>query len=92
MKLVYARSALRDLETIHSYIARDNPEVARRVIARIEECSGRLANLPYSGRPGPRGIRLLSVPGLPYVVIHRVQEDVVKIVAVFHTARNRRFR
>jgi plasmid stabilization system protein ParE len=43
MKLVYARSALRDLEAIHSYIARDNPEA-------------------------------------------------VRIVAVFHTARDRRFR
>jgi toxin ParE1/3/4 len=92
MKLVYARSALRDLESIHSYIARGDPEAARRVIARIERCTGRLEQLPYSGRPGPRGIRLLSVPGLPYVVIHRVQQDTVKIVVVFHTARNRRFR
>ena len=92
MKLVYLRSALRDLESIRTYITRDNPEAARRVIARIERCAERLASFPYSGRPGPRGIRLLSVPGLPYVVIHRIQEETVKIVAVFHIARDRGFR
>jgi toxin ParE1/3/4 len=92
MKVVYLKSALRDLEAIRVYIARDDPEVARRVILRVERSAERLASFPYSGRPGPRGIRLLSVPGLPYVVIHRVADEVVKIVAVFHTARNRRFR
>jgi toxin ParE1/3/4 len=92
MRIVYLRPALRDLEAIHAYIARDDPEVARRVIARIAYSTGRLENFPYSGRPGPRGVRLLSVPGLPYVVIHRVQNDTVKIVAVFHTSRKRRLR
>jgi plasmid stabilization system protein ParE len=31
------------------------------------------------------------VPGLPYVVIHRIRGDTVSIVAVFHTSRNRQF-
>jgi toxin ParE1/3/4 len=91
MKVVYVRGALKDLETIRAYIAQDNPEAARRVIARIGQSASRLETFPYSGRQGPRGIRLLSVPGLPYVVIHRVGDDVVRVVAVFHTSRNRRF-
>ena len=91
MRVVYLRSALADLAAIRSYIGRDDEEAARRVVARIEHCIERLANVPYSGRSGPRGIRLLSVPGLPYVVIHRVQHETVKIAAVFHTSRNRRF-
>jgi toxin ParE1/3/4 len=92
MRVVYLKSALRDLEVIRTYIAREDVEAARLVVARIERSVERLANFPYSGRPGPRGTRLLSVPGLPYVVIHRVQGETVKIAAVFHTARNRRFR
>lgn len=91
MKVVYLRSALRDLAAIRAYIGREDEEAARRVVTRIEHCVARLAGLPYSGRPGPRGIRLLSVPGLPYLVIHRVHGDTVKIAAVFHTSRNRQF-
>jgi toxin ParE1/3/4 len=91
MKIVYGKSALKDLESIHVYIARDNPDAARRVVERIVQVTGRLENFPYSGRPGPRGVRLLSVPGLPYIVIHRVQSDTVRVVAIFHTSRNRQF-
>ena len=91
MKIVYGKGALRDLESIRTYIARDNPDAARRVLGRIEQVANRLENFPYSGRSGPRGVRLLSVPGLPYIVIHRVQGDAVRIVAISHTARNRQF-
>jgi toxin ParE1/3/4 len=92
MKVVYLKPALRDLEVIKNYIARDDADAARRVVAQIEYSVKRLINFPYSGRPGARGTRLLSVPNLPYVVIHRVQDETVKIVAIFHTSRNRRFR
>jgi plasmid stabilization system protein ParE len=92
MRIAYLTGALSDLESVRTFIARDNPEAAARVIARIEQAANRLTEFPYSGRPGPRGARLLSVPGLPYVMIHRIHGDVVKIVAVFHTSRNRRFR
>jgi toxin ParE1/3/4 len=91
MRVLYLRGALRDLEAIHTYIARDNPDAARKVVARIEQAARRLENFPYSGRAGPRGIRLLSVSGLPYIVIHRVIGDTVKVVAIFHMSRNRRF-
>jgi toxin ParE1/3/4 len=91
MKVVYLKPALRDLEVIRNYIARDDADAARRVVAQIEYSAKRLINFPYSGRPGPRDT-LLSVPGLPCVVIHRVQDETVKIVAIFHTSRNRRFR
>lgn len=92
MKLVYLKPALRDLAAIRNYIGREDEDAARRVIARIEHSVERLSNFPYSGRPGPQGIRLLSIPGLPYVVIHRVQDDTVKVAAVFHTSRDRQFR
>jgi toxin ParE1/3/4 len=91
MKIEYVRAALRDLESIRSYIANDNPEAAQRVVARIKEAISRLEGFPYSGRPGPRGTRLLSVTGVPYIVIHRISGDTIKIVAIFHTSRDRRF-
>lgn len=91
MKIVYLRGAISDLEAIHNYIAKDSAAAASRVVARIQDAARRLEHLPYSARPGPGGTRLLSVPGLPYIVIYRVAGDAVKIVAVFHTARNRKF-
>jgi plasmid stabilization system protein ParE len=91
MKVVYLKSALKDLAAIRAYIGREDAEAARRVVTRIEQCVERLASLPYSGRPGPRRMRLLTVPGLPYVVIHRVQDETVKIAGVLHTSRNRQF-
>ncbi len=91
MKIVYHRGALRDLQTIRSFVARDDAKAASMVVSCIEKSINLLENSPHIGRPGPRGIRLISVPGLPYVVIHRIRGDTVSIVAVFHTSRNRQF-
>jgi toxin ParE1/3/4 len=91
MKIHYKRRALADLESIHSYIAKFDHEAAKRVLGRIERVIGRLAYLPWSGRPGVvEGTRILVVPGIPYVAIYRVREDAVEIIAVLHTARRRR--
>ena len=91
MKVVYHRGALKDLQAIHSYIARDDAKAADEVVARIKKSIRLLEGVPHMGHVGVRGVRLVSVPGLPYVVIHRVRENEVAIVAVFHTARNRQF-
>jgi addiction module RelE/StbE family toxin len=90
MKLRYDKRALEDTEKIRDYIAQDDPAAARNVIERIKRSVDRLAILPLSARPGVRGTRLLAVPGLPYIVVHRVRAETVEIIAVLHTARRRR--
>jgi toxin ParE1/3/4 len=87
----YKKRALGDIEGIHDYIAQFDPVAAKRVVERIEHSIGRLNVLPLSGRPGVvAGTRLLAVPALPYIVVHRVRGDTVDIIAVLHTARRRR--
>jgi toxin ParE1/3/4 len=87
----YKKRALGDIEQIHRYIAGFDPAAAKRVVQRIENAIGRLNILPLSGRPGVvSGTRLLAVPGVPYIVVHRVRNDAVDIIAVLHTARKRR--
>jgi toxin ParE1/3/4 len=72
----YKKRALGDIESIHNYIARFDPAAAKRVVERIQHSIGRLNVLPLSGRPGVvAGTRLLAIPGLPYIVVHRVQGD-----------------
>jgi plasmid stabilization system protein ParE len=95
LRVVYRRRALADLEQIHSFIAKENPVAARRVVERIGQALRRLESFPYSGRPGEKsGPRELSVTGLPYLAIYRLvdveSESFAEIVAIYHTARNRR--
>jgi toxin ParE1/3/4 len=91
MKLRYKKRALADIEAIHRYIVGYDKRAAEGVVQRIERSIGRLLILPMSGRPGSRpGIRLLVVPGLPYIVVHRVGDETIDIIAVLHTARRRR--
>jgi len=90
MKIAYTKRSLRHLQQIHDYIAQDDPEAAGRTVRRIREAVARLETLPLSGRASIDETRLLAVPGLPYVVIHVVKADVIRILAVFHTAQNRR--
>jgi toxin ParE1/3/4 len=91
MKLRYKTRALRHIESIYDYIAKHDQKAAARVVSRIEHSISRLADFPFSGRPGVvAGTRILVVPGLPYVAIYRVREEEVDIVAVLHTARRRR--
>jgi toxin ParE1/3/4 len=91
VRLRYKARALRHLEAIHHYIANDNPTAAKNVVDRIEHSIGRLRVMPMSARPGViKGTRLLAVPGLPYIVVHRIRADTVEILAVLHTARQGR--
>lgn len=91
MRVIYHRGALRDLNSIFAYISKDDAAAAERVVRRIRAGAGLLADSPHLGRPGPRGARFLSVAGLPYVIIYRVGDEAVRIMAIFHTARDRRF-
>lgn len=91
MNILYKSRALDDLQSIHDYIPRNDAAAAKRVIARIETVVKRLSHLPFSGRPGVvLGTRILVVPGLPYVAIYRVRNEVVEIISILHTARRRR--
>jgi addiction module RelE/StbE family toxin len=91
MKIRYKARALRDIERIHDYIAEYDAAAAKRVVRRIETVVSRLSIIPSSGRSGiVAGTRIVVIPGLPYVAIYRVRDEVVDIIAVVHTARRRR--
>ena len=85
MKIIWSRRAVQHLAEIRSYIAKDHPQAAPRIAARILESVDLLAGHPHIGRSGRLiGTRELVVSGTPYVIPYRVKEDRLELIAVFH--------
>lgn len=88
MKLRFTPQARSDLAEIHDYIAQDNPQAARRVIAILRKSAEALPSNPLVGRSGRvAGTRELAVGRFPFVLAYRVDADEVHILSVIHTAR-----
>ena len=88
MRVEWLHTALTNLDAEAEYIARENPEAAARVVAKIAAAVQRLARHPGMGRPGRvPGTRELVVPGPPYLIPYRVRSESVQILRVFHAAR-----
>jgi toxin ParE1/3/4 len=85
VKIVWSRRAIRHLVAVRDYIARDNPQNAATVAARIVKSVDLLATQPHMGRPGRvLGTRELVVPDTPYVIPYRVRGESLELIAVFH--------
>jgi plasmid stabilization system protein ParE len=83
-------AANRDLRELRAYIAADSPAIAAAVSARIAKAVLLIAEKPGIGRPTPqRPTREWGVPGLPYLIVYRVNGGTVEILRVWHTSRER---
>jgi addiction module RelE/StbE family toxin len=92
MKVTFAPRAVRDLDAISAFIARENPRAASRVIARIDELTSRLGEHPGMGRETELPpTRVFPVPDFPYLIFYAARGDgEVRILRVRHAARQRR--
>jgi plasmid stabilization system protein ParE len=87
-QLLFSPRAAADLRAILDFIARERPPAARRVVAAIERAVAILADHPESGRQtDASGVRVLTVPRLPFKVFCLSQPDAVTILHVRHTSR-----
>lgn len=93
MRLKYTSRALRHLGGIADYLAERSPAAADHVGGRIREAAELLATFPELGHQGVlAGTRELIVPGLPYILVHRVETDdpgTLTILGVYHGAQLR---
>ena len=88
MRIVWRRQALADLAALQAYIAKDDPQPAKRIAQRSVGAVERLASLPGIGRPGRvEGTRELVVARTPYIVPYRLKADEAQILRVYHAAR-----
>jgi toxin ParE1/3/4 len=85
MNIVWSRRAIRHLERLRDFIARDSDLNASKVAGRILEAVDLLEAHPELGRPGRvLGTRELVIPDTPYIIPYRVKGDRLELIAVFH--------
>lgn len=88
MRIRYTPNARDCIAEIREYIARENPQAARRVVTHIRNQTLSLAEQPNTGRPGRcEGTRELVVTHYRCVVAYRIENEEICILAVVHTSR-----
>jgi toxin ParE1/3/4 len=88
MKLRYTLRARSDLAEIHDYIAQDNLQAARCVVAIIRKAVEALPQNPLVGKAGRvAGTRELTVGRFPFILAYRVEAEEVHVLSIIHTAR-----
>ena len=88
MRLVWTKRALRELDQMFAFVARDSRSAAAALVELVEKRSAVLVSHPEIGRPGRSdGTRELVLTGTPYILPYRVREGRVEILAVLHTSR-----
>ena len=90
-EVIISRGALRDIEHIRSYIARDNPKRAQTFCQLLLDQSRRLCRNPYQGTQlkNSEDGRYLVVKS--YLLVYRVMERdrTVRVLRYWHGSRNR---
>ena len=89
MRLRWTTPATQDLYNIIRRIQRDNPAAAAKVAETLYEGCSKLVDFPRRGRRGRiEGTRELIFPGLPYIVVYRIQDQNLEIVRIYHGAQD----
>ena len=91
--VIWTEEAVRDLEDIARYIARDSPGNASRVVKRLRDHASSLWSFPERGRVVPelldlglRAWRELVVR--PHRIVYRISGDVVVVEVIFDGRRD----
>ncbi len=89
MKVRYTVRARNDIAEIHSYIAKENPQAAKRVRAAIVATVNLVASRPYIGIKNARTVELRSrlVSRYPYRIHYVVRDQDLLILHIRHGAR-----
>jgi len=88
-QIIWSPQALRDVESIRTYISQDSPRVAELVVGRIIRAVERLKSFPESGRKVPErnDPEIREVIESPYRIVYRLRMGEVEIVTVFRASR-----
>jgi len=89
-QVIWAPSALDDVESIAEYIAKDSVEMASLFVSRLFDATDRLQEFPFSGRiiPEINNPDCREVIYGTYRIMYRVEKDEVWVTGVIHGARD----
>ncbi|MFS2125997.1 type II toxin-antitoxin system RelE/ParE family toxin [Pseudomonas sp. Pseusp97] len=82
--MIWRNRARTDLTDIIRYIAKEDPQAARRLLDRLQSAVVPLADHPHLHRTGrvPGTRELVAHPN--YVLVYRVTAEHIEIVSVLH--------
>lgn len=88
MSIKWTRTALRSVDEIAAYIAKDNPARATSFVLELQGAVTKLQDHPGMGRagrvPGTRELVLHK----NYIAIYRVRGDDLEVLRLHHAARD----
>jgi plasmid stabilization system protein ParE len=89
-KVIWAPSALDDIESIAEYIAKDSVEMASLFVSRLFDATDHLEDFPFSGRiiPEINNPDCREVIYGSYRIMYRVENNEVWVTGVIHGARD----
>ena len=89
-KIIWAPSALKDMESIARFIERDSIDQASLFVTRIIEMTDRLDDFPRSGRviPEINDDHCREIVYGAYRVMYRIAKEEIWITGVIHGARD----
>jgi len=89
LEIIWSPLARARLREIRSYVAKDKPDAAPRLSARIVAMVEVLRNFPSLGRAGSEsGVRELVIGGTPYIVYYRVRGKRITISTIWNGAQS----
>lgn len=90
MRIHWTETAQEHLKDIYTYIARDSPEYALRMVDRLTRRSQQIGDVPLSGRRVPEYdlAQIREVIEKPYRIIYHIKSDQIDVIAVIHGSRN----
>ena len=90
MRIRWTRAAAEDLEHIKDYLTEHDPHFAQSTVIELCDTIRSLSESPRRGRLGrEEGTRELVLLRLPYIVAHRIKEQAVEVLHIYHGAQNR---
>jgi toxin ParE1/3/4 len=91
LDVVWTAPAWQQYQDAMARLAEDRPQSALIQDEAITATVARLGSYPRMGRPGRRrGTRELVVPGTPFIVVYRIQEQVahqIQVIRFLHGAQ-----
>lgn len=90
LPLIVNPEAEADLSEAMAWYEQRRPGLGQDLLARVADVFDRIQRSPELHSKAFRDLRLALVRHFPYVVVYRLDDDQITIIAVYHTCRDPR--